>query len=148
MISKKTKYALKALVQLAEEYQTQQPVLISQLAKRDKIPKKFLEVILLDLKNKGILASKKGKGGGYFLSKAPEKITLGSVMRLFEGPIALLPCVSQTAYQKCEECVDEYSCGIRKVMKEVRDAMSDILDTTTLKEVLDRSRTPEVMYHI
>ncbi|MSR77488.1 MAG: Rrf2 family transcriptional regulator [Candidatus Omnitrophica bacterium] len=148
MISRKTKYALKALVTLAAEYKTRQPVLISELAERDRTPKKFLEQILLELKNKGFLASKKGKGGGYLLAKSPEKISIGSVVRLFEGSVALLPCVSQTAYERCAECIDENACGIRSVMKEVRDETARILDGTSLREVLERSYPPEGMYHI
>jgi Rrf2 family protein len=135
MLSKKAKYALKALLVLAEEY-GQGPILISDLAQRERIPKKFLEFILLDLKNHGILQSKKGKGGGYFLGKAPEEITLGQVIRILDGPLAPLPCVSQTAYFRCEECLDEATCGIRAVMKQVRDMTAKILDGTSLKDVL------------
>jgi len=135
MLSKKTKYALKALLLLAKEY-GQGPILISDLAQREGIPKKFLELILLDLKNHGILQSKKGKGGGYFLGKAPEAIYLGYVIRVLDGPLAPLPCVSQTAYMKCEECQDEATCGIRNVMKQVREATARILDGTSLADVL------------
>lgn len=137
MLSKKAKYGLRALLLLAKEY-GQGPVLISEISERESIPKKFLELILLDLKNKGVLQSKKGKGGGYFLSKAPQAVTLGHVIRALDGPLAPLPCVSQTAYMKCEECKDEMTCGIRIVMKEVRDATAKILDGTTLAEVLER----------
>ncbi len=140
MISKKTQYALKAISALSESYQQKTPVLISDLAKQDRIPKKFLELILLELKNKGILMSKKGKGGGYYLARPPERISLGEVIRILEGPIALLPCVSQTAYRKCDECLDENACGIRSVMKEVRDATAKILDNTSFKDVIDRSK--------
>ncbi|MBI3950339.1 MAG: Rrf2 family transcriptional regulator [Acidobacteria bacterium] len=135
MLSKKAKYALRALLALARENE-HEPVLISDLADREGIPKKFLELILLDLKKQGILQSKKGKGGGYFLGKAPEAINLGYVIRVLDGPLAPLPCVSQTAYMKCEECEDETTCGIRIVMKEVRDATARILDGTSLADVL------------
>ena len=98
-----------------------------------QLPRKFLEAILLELKRHGILHSKKGKGGGYFLRHDPSAITLGQVIRVLEGPLALTPCVSQTAYMKCEECVDEETCGVRLAMKEVRDATAHILDNTTLQ---------------
>ncbi len=138
MISSKTKYALRALIYLAREYE-KGPVLISDLAKKEKMPQKFLEFILLGLKNNGILQSKRGKGGGYTLAKAPEAIILGQVVRILEGPLAPVPCVSQTAYRKCEECIDENSCGIRLVMKDVRDAIANVLDKTSLADVLKRT---------
>ena len=136
MLSQKTRYALKALLLLAEsEKKDKGPVLISELAKRGKMPQKFLEAILLELKNNGILQSKKGKGGGYFLGKSQEEIKFGNVIRILEGPLALLPCVSQTAHRKCDECHDEATCGIRILFKEVRDATADILDNTSLAQV-------------
>jgi Rrf2 family protein len=95
-------------------------------------PKKFLEAILLELKRHGLLHSKKGKGGGYFLGRKPTEITVGQVIRVLDGPLALTPCVSQTAYRKCDECLDEKTCGVRLAMKEVRDATAEILDHTTL----------------
>ena len=137
MLSKKAKYGLQALLLLAKEY-GHGPVLISEMAERERIPKKFLELILLELKNKGVLQSKKGRGGGYLLSKTPGAITMGHIIRALDGPLAPIPCVSQTAYVKCEECKDETTCGIRIVMKEVRDATAKILDGTTLAEILDR----------
>lgn len=144
MLSKKAKYGLKALLVLAREYQSG-PLLISELAGREQIPKKFLELILLDLKNHGILQSKKGRGGGYFLGKAPEAVTAGTVVRILDGPLAPLPCVSQTAYRKCEECVDETTCEIRSVMKEVREATARVLDQTTLADMLRRGGMREEM---
>jgi len=121
---------------LAEsEKDRKEPVLIADLAKRGNMPQKFLEAILLELKNHGILRSKKGKGGGYALAKKPEEITFGNVIRLLEGPLALLPCVSQTAYRRCDECVDEEVCGIRVLFKEVRDATATILDGTSVAKV-------------
>jgi Rrf2 family protein len=136
MISKKTKYALKALLYLARKY-NQGPVLISDLARDERIPKKFLELILLTLKNNGLLQSRKGKGGGYYLGKLPREISVGNVIRILDGPLAPVPCVSETAYAKCQECVDERTCGIRPVMKEVRDAMANILDNTSLADMLE-----------
>jgi len=138
MLSKKAKYGLIALLTLAREHGGG-PKLIVDLAEQDRIPRKFLELILLQLKNAGILGSRKGKGGGYFLAKEPSQITMGSAIRVLDGPLAPVPCVSESAYQKCAECDDERSCGIRLVMKDVRDSVADILDNTTLKEVLARS---------
>ena len=137
MLSKKTKYALKAMLVLAKEY-GQGPVLISDIAQREAIPRKFLELILLELRNQGVLQSKKGKGGGYFLGRPPQQISVGQVVRILEGPLAPLPCVSKTAYMRCRECRDERTCGIRIVMKEVRDATAKILDSTTLEDMLRR----------
>ncbi|MGE0447554.1 MAG: Rrf2 family transcriptional regulator [Vicinamibacterales bacterium] len=131
MLTRKSKYGLRAMLFLAER-SGRGPVLVSDLAGDQRIPKKFLEAILLDLKRQGLLQSKKGKGGGYFLSRTPEEITVGQVVRALGGPLALVPCVSQTAYARCEECVDEQTCGVRLAMKEVRDATAKILDNTTL----------------
>ena len=136
MLSQKTRYALRALMLLADDEKAKKgPVLISSLAKRGRMPQKFLEAILLELKNQGILQSKKGKGGGYSLAKNPEDIKIGSVVRLSEGPLALLPCVSQSAHRKCDECRDENNCGIRMLFKGVRDATAEILDNTSLAKV-------------
>ncbi len=137
MLSKKSKYALKAMLVLAKEY-GHGPVLISDLAQLEGIPRKFLELILLELKNQGLLQSKKGKGGGYFLGRDPGQISVGHIVRVLDGPIAPLPCVSKTAYMRCRECRDERSCGIRIVMKEVRDATAKIMDSTSLADMLKR----------
>lgn len=137
MLSKKAKYALQACLVLAKA-PPGIPMMIQDIADTEGIPKKFLELILLELRNDGILQSKKGKGGGYLLGRAPRQITMGQIIRMIEGPLALVPCVSQTAYQPCGECSDEHLCGIRMVMKDVRDATSSILDRTTLQDVLDR----------
>lgn len=139
MLSKKAKYGLQAVLQLAEQF-GQGAVLISDLAAKQQIPKKFLEQILLELKNAGILQSKSGKGGGYSLSRAPQQVTFGQVIRVLDGPIAPVPCVSKTAYATCTDCADEASCAIRLVMADVREAISNILDRTTLSEALERSR--------
>jgi len=152
MLSMKAKYGLRALTALAKDYGTG-PVLIADLAGSERIPRKFLELILLDLKRKGILQSKKGKGGGYHLSRPPSMVSVGEVIRALDGPLALLPCVSQSAYKRCDECIDELTCGIRHVMKEVRDSTSSILDGTTLDDLIARSHRmiesgEPVMYHI
>ena len=137
MLSKKTKYALKALQYLARA-KDRGPVLIAEIASNEGIPQKFLEAILLELKKEGFLESRKGKGGGYFLGRPAESITLGAVVRKMEGPLALLPCVSQTAYRRCDECHDERTCGIRMIMKDVRDRTAEILDRTSLADVEDQ----------
>ncbi|TVR78055.1 MAG: Rrf2 family transcriptional regulator [Chitinophagaceae bacterium] len=139
MLSKKTKYALNALVYLSKEAKSsQEPVLISQIAQSEKIPQKFLESILLDMKKAGIVNSKRGKGGGYFLQKRPENITLAEIMRLFDGPIALLPCVTYLYYERCEECKDEETCGIRDVFLEMRNITVDLLKKSSIQTMLDR----------
>ena len=138
MLSKKTKYGLQAMLLLSREY-GQGPLLISDLAERERIPKKFLEYILLQLKNAGLLQSRKGKGGGYSLAKPPGEISVGRAVRILEGPLAPVPCVSVIAYRKCPECQDEQTCGIRLVMKDVRDAIAKVLDNTSLQEMLERS---------
>jgi len=135
MLSRKTKYGLNSLIYLAKRID-QGPVLIAALSSDEKIPQKFLEAILLDLKKHGILDSKKGKGGGYMLSKHPKDIKIGQIVRILDGPLAPVSCVSQTAYKKCDECRDENICGIRLVMKEARDAIANILDNTSLEDVL------------
>ena len=131
MLTRKSKYGIKAMLLLAEEAD-RGPILISELAERQRLPRKFLEAILLELKRHGLLHSKKGKGGGYLLGRKPTEITVGQVIRVLEGPLALTPCVSQTAYRKCEECIDEKTCAVRLAMKEVRDSTAQILDNTTL----------------
>lgn len=136
MLSQKTRYALKALVLLAEsEKQDKGPVLIADLAHRGKMPQKFLEAILLELKHSGILQSKKGKGGGYLLGRTPEEIKVGEVVRLFDGPLALIPCASPR-HAGCEECRGDENLGVNVLFKEVRDATSSILDGATLAKVV------------
>jgi Rrf2 family protein len=139
MLSKKSKYGLKALLELAGET-GQRPIQTSELAERQGLPKKFLEAILLELKRHGLLHSKKGRGGGYVLTRKPGDITIGQVIRVLDGPLALTPCVSRTAYRRCDECLDEETCGIRLAMKEVRDATAHILDNTTLAGLNARIR--------
>ena len=124
-----------ALVHLAK-HQDEGPVLISKIAVEENIPQKFLEAILLDLKKEGTLASKKGKGGGYYLIKSPDEVNMADVMRLFDGAIALLPCVTFKYYERCEECKDEETCGIRDTFMEVRNQTVDILKASTLSQIL------------
>jgi len=137
MLSNKARYALKAAIALAREF-GQGPVLISDIAQCEQIPRKFLEAILLELRHSGILQSRKGKGGGYFLAREPDSVSFGEILRVVEGSLAPVPCVCKTAYMRCRECRDERSCGIRIVMKDVRDATAKILDSTTLADVLKR----------
>lgn len=134
MLSKKSQYAFKALTYLAEKYK-EGPVLISEIARKKKIPLKFLENILLELKKEGILDSRKGKGGGYFLKQDPGKVKVATVIRLINGPIAMLPCVSLYFYERCKDC-DEKHCGLHDMMIEVRDATLNIVENRTLKDLL------------
>lgn len=137
MLSKKTRYALKALVVLGKNF-GQAPMQIQKIALEEHIPKKFLEQILLDLRNAGLLYSKKGAGGGYGLIKDPKEISVVQVLRLTGGPVALLPCVSLNFYQPCQECVNESTCGVRDVFAEVRDATLKILSETSIADVIRR----------
>lgn len=144
MLSSKAKYGLHALMNLCEKYE-RGPVLIADVARREKIPKKFLEGILLELRKHGILGSKKGKGGGYHLAKHPSEVTIGQIVRILDGPLAPVSCVSQTAYKPCQECVDEHRCGIRLVMKDVREAIAEILDHTTLEDMVAKSKSARAL---
>lgn len=134
MLSKKTQYAFKALTYMAEQKQVG-PFLIAEIAEKKKIPLKFLESILLELKKAGILNSKKGKGGGYYFNAEPTTISLAAVMRLIEGPIALLPCVSLNFYEKCGDC-NEKKCGLNKIMAKVRDKTLSILENQTIADLV------------
>jgi|SRR5687767_6491275 len=135
MLNKKTKYAFHALTYLGKQ-ENGQPVLISEIAENTHVPKKFLESILLDMKKAGILTSRMGKGGGYYLLKDPKEIKLADVIRMFSGAIALLPCVSLNYYERCAECPDEIKCGLNKIMMQVRVDTLKILATKTLKDIL------------
>lgn len=154
-LSKKTQYSLRALYSLSRNYGGP-PLLIADLAEQESIPKKFLELILLNLKSRGFVESKRGKGGGYLLAMPPDQITVGSVIRMIDGPLAVLPCASETAFRKCDECPDVRTCGTRMVMKEVRDATAAILDRTTLLDVVkrvdaavaDKETSQALMYYI
>jgi Rrf2 family protein len=138
MISKKTIYAFKALIHLAGT-PSGQPVLIADLARDENIPKKFLEFILLSLRKGGLLQSRVGKGGGYTLAVPANKITVGSIVRILEGDIAPVQCLSTTNYARCEECRDEATCGIRLTMADVNLALSTVLDGLTLADMVERS---------
>jgi Rrf2 family protein len=136
-ISKRGEYGLRAMIDLAT-WDHQSPVVqIKEIAERQQIPSKFLEQILLNLKNAGLLHSKMGVGGGYYLAKPAGEITLGHIVRVLDGPLAPVRCVSQMAYEPCG-CPDEETCGLRLVMQDVRNAIADILDRTTLADVTAR----------
>ncbi len=137
MLTKKSKYALKALLYLAKKSDLVQ---ISELSREEKIPQKFLESILLELKRHGLLNSKRGKDGGYQLRDSPDKITFGQIIRTLDGPLAPVACVSHLYYERCEECVDETTCHIRRVMKMVRDETCNILDHTSLSDALKNEK--------
>ncbi len=139
-ISKRGEYGLRAMIDLASTLRSQDGhgvVQIKDIAERQHIPAKFLEQILLTLKNAGILHSRMGVGGGYYLSKPANEITLGHIVRVLDGPLAPIRCVSQMAYEPCG-CPDEKTCGLRLVMLDVRNAIADILDHTTLADVTER----------
>lgn len=135
MLSQKAKYALRALLMLARSDGAGM-IQVADIAQEESVPKKFLELILLDLKKQGLLHSQRGKGGGYCLAKPAEQITFGQVVRIVDGPLAPLPCASVTRYRRCADCPDERSCAIRRVMREVRDAMAAVLDHTSLADAL------------
>jgi len=136
MLSKKTKYGIKALVYLAKQKDSA-PVQISVISKSENISRKFLESILLTLRKNGVLGSKKGKGGGYYLLKEPKNIPMTDVMRFLEGPIAMVPCVSLNFYEKCDDCPDENACAVHKIMLKVRDNTLEIFRNTTLADLSD-----------
>ena len=135
MLSKKTKYGLKALTFLASQ-KDNNPVQISEIARQENISQKFLESILLSLRKTGFLGSKKGKGGGYYLIKNPNEVLMTDVMRVLEGPISMVPCVSLNFYEKCTDCPDEYSCSVQKLMLMVRDANLEIYRNNTLADLI------------
>lgn len=136
-MSKKAKYAINAMVHLARKH-GKGPITIGDIAEEENIPQKFLEAILLELKNAGLLSSKKGKGGGYYMIKETGEVTMADIMRLMDGPIALLPCVSYKHYERCDECKDENTCSIRRVFFEVRNKTVDMLKEASLDKVIQQ----------
>ena len=134
MLTQRSRYALRALIFIARSGSIA-PVPISVIAADQKLPRKFLEIILLDLKNGGLVDSFRGKAGGYRLARPASQISFGDIIRLIEGPLALVPCVSVTAYQRCADCFEESSCIIRKIMLTVRDNTAAILDHTSLADL-------------
>ena len=138
-LSKRGEYGLRAMIILADEQKNSPTgmIQIKEISAREEIPAKFLEQILLALKNAGLVHSKMGIGGGYYLARAPKEITLGQIVRTLDGPLAPIKCVSQTAYEPCG-CPNEETCGLRMVMGDVRNAIANILDNTTLAAVMKR----------
>lgn len=134
MLSQKAKYALKALLVLAER-EPGVPIQVIEVAETARVPRKFLELILLELKRHGLLHSQRGKHGGYLLALPPSEITFGQVVRAVDGPLAPIPCASLTAYRRCADCDDEKTCAVRIMMRRVRDACAAVLDGTSLTEV-------------
>ncbi|WP_299888962.1 Rrf2 family transcriptional regulator [uncultured Lacinutrix sp.] len=137
MLSKKTKYGIKALVHLGKK-EERDPVQIANISKAENISQKFLESILLTLKKNGVLGSKKGKTGGYYLIKEPEDIKMADVMRALEGPIAMVPCVSLNFYERCDDCPDETVCAVHNLMLDVRDSTLKIFNNTTLSDLISQ----------
>lgn len=144
MMSKKCKYALKALVRLGEEFGGGL-LLTDDIARAENIPKKFLEQILLDLKHAGYVRSKQGTKGGYRLVRDPSQITLAEIYRLFDGAIALVPCVSQKFYEECDDCPDEKACRFKRVFVEVREQTNELLSGVTIDSFLNGSRKPKLV---
>ncbi|HET6467151.1 MAG TPA: Rrf2 family transcriptional regulator [Geminicoccaceae bacterium] len=135
MLSQKAKYALRAMLMLARSDDARM-IQVAGIAEQERVPRKFLELILLDLKRHGLLHSQRGKGGGYCLAKPADAISFGQIVRIMDGPLAPLPCASVTGYRRCADCADERSCAIRRVMREVRDAIAQVLDHTTLADAV------------
>ena len=135
MLSQKTRYALKALLELSG-LPPEGSLSSAEIAARRNIPAKFLEAILVELKRHGLVRGQRGRGGGYQLRQGADEISFGSVVRFMEGPLALLPCVSQTQYRRCVDCADERACELRILFREVRDSTAAILDARTLADAL------------
>jgi len=140
MLTKKAQYALYALRYLAFK-KDKGPVLIKEIVEVEKLPQKFIEAILVDLKNAGFVNSKKGKNGGYYLIKEPKDINFADIIRIFDGAIALLPCATYKYYEKCDKCQNDDDCGLRNVVKEIRDKTVAIMKELTLQDVIDRDNT-------
>nr|AMK59491.1 BadM/Rrf2 family transcriptional regulator [uncultured bacterium UPO67part2] len=138
MLSQKAKYALKAMLALAEQ-KNGDLLQAGDIAERQNVPRKFLELILLDLRKHGLVHSHRGKHGGYALAKPADTITFGQVIRIMDGPLAPIPCASLTGYRRCVDCADEKACAIRRAMREVRDAAAGILDHLTLEQACQGS---------
>lgn len=143
MLPNKTKYAIKALLALAKNYKEPKPLSIARIAREEKIPRKFLELIMLDLRKSGFVKSKMGPTGGYFLAKHPEEVMLSAIIRSTGAPIALLPCASLNFYEKCKECKGEETCGLRDVALKVRDESIKILSKTSLSDIFKREKKLE-----
>lgn len=145
MLSSRAKYATRALLDLTFRFDGA-PVHLQEIAERQNIPQKFLEQILLSLKRMGFVQSRKGPGGGYTLAKSPSEITLGTVVRAIDGPLAPISCVSQTGYMECG-CPEPESCGLRQAWQQARDALAAVLDNTTFADLRDRQENLKVVHN-
>jgi Rrf2 family protein len=141
MLSQKARYALHALFILARQ-EGDEPMMIADIAEQAHVPRKFLEQILLGLKKRGVVRSQRGRQGGYMLGRSPEDITFADVIREIDGPLALSPCVSLTAYHACDDCDDEETCAIRKALLAARDATAAVLEARTLASAIPPARKP------
>ena len=139
MLSKKCKYAIHALMFMARKPEDQ--VLIKDISDACRIPRKFLESIMLDLKRAGVLGSKQGKGGGYFLRKAPAAVNLADIVRLFDGAIAAVPCATHKFYESCAECEDEDTCPVRSAFLQIRNATVEMLKSDTLETLVKKENS-------
>lgn len=147
MLTTKAKYGLKALTRLARRYRDESLVSIAEIAEAERIPLKFLEAILVELKRHGLLQSRRGPAGGYRLAVAPSEITVAQVVRILNGPLALTTCTSVNRYARCEECHDEATCVVRGVMREARDAIAAVLEHQTLEDLVHWTATEEDASH-
>jgi Rrf2 family protein len=136
MLSQKAKYALRAALMLAERFEAEAPVAVSEIAERERIPQKFLEAILVELRDSGILLSRRGRAGGYSLQRPPDAISFGDIIRAIDGPLALIPCASRTQFKPCADCTDVANCRIRWAMQGARDATAAALDGCSLAAAL------------
>lgn len=139
VLTKKGKYGLKAMVHLAQS-EPGRPVPVLEISEKQSIPKKFLDAILCELRNAGFVHSKMGKGGGYALSRPASEITVGELVRAIDGPLAPVPCASKTRYRRCDDCFDENTCAVRKIMQRAQEALSNVLDNCSLQEMGDRAK--------
>lgn len=139
MLTKKGKYALKAMAHLAAA-EWGQPVRVVEIAETQRIPKKFLDGILCELRNAGFVCSKMGKGGGYSLARPAREIMIGDIVRVIDGPLAPMPCASKTRYRRCDDCIDEDACAVRRVMQSAQRALSDVLDNRSLEQMSNLAR--------
>lgn len=145
MLTMKGKYGLKAMLHLASLAPGER-ALSEQIARTHTISKKFLDTILGDLRMAGMVHARKGRGGGYALARSSDTIRIGHILRVLDGPLAPIPCASRTAYRRCEDCLDEKSCAVRRMMLEVRNAISTVLDDKTLADVADASNVEEIVF--
>jgi Rrf2 family protein len=147
VLTKKGKYGLKAMVHLAQA-EPGRPVPVLDISEKQRIPKKFLDSILCELRNAGFVQSRMGKGGGYSLARPACDITVGELVRAIDGPLAPVPCASKTRYRRCDDCSDENTCAVRRIMQRAQEALSNVLDNCSLQEMRDRvNRSEEALFY-